>query len=111
MKRLFCLLLVVCLNCAPQPVSAQSDRSKLTAANYDRIRSGMTTEEVKTLLGTPFDILTDRPAIVLGDGKTENVATYIYQRRDILVTIGFRKGYVVNKWWSAESEVVETDER
>ena len=106
MKPLFCLLLVAVLNCAPPPVSAQSDRSKITPVNYDRIRSGMTIAEVKELLGTPFDILTQPQRAMLEDGQIEKIETWIYQRRDVLVTIGFRNGYVINKWWSAQSAAV-----
>ena len=106
MNRLFCLLLVASLNYAPHPLSAQSDRWTVVAANYDRIRSGMTIEQVRDLLGAPFDILTIPQPVVLEDGQSERIETWIYRRQEIVVTIGFRNGYVINKCWSTEPAVV-----
>ena len=110
MKRRICLVLLAYLNCASQPISAQSDRWSITAANYERVRIGMTIEEVKNLLGAPFDILTAPTAAVL-DEHREKLETWIYQHHEVLVTIGFRNGYVINKCWTSESPVVATENK
>ena len=110
MKRRICLVLLAYLNCASQPISAQSDRWSITAANYERVRSGMTIEEVRHLLGPPFDILTAPTAAVL-DEQREKLETWIYQHQEILVTIGFRNGYVINKCWTSKSPVVATENK
>ena len=70
----------------------------------------MTTDEVKNLLGAPFDILTAPTAAVL-DEQREKLETWIYRHQEVLVTIGFRDGYVINKCWTSESPVVATEHK
>ena len=70
----------------------------------------MTIDEVKNLLGVPFDILTQQQPAALENGQNEKIETWIYQRRGILVTIGFRNGFVINKWWNDKSAAVARED-
>lgn len=58
------LLIIGAVNQAPQRAANRATATKLTAANFQRIRIGMTSKEVTAILGDPNDINSE---IQIGD--------------------------------------------
>lgn len=69
--------------------------SSITKDNYDKIRNGMTKDEVQDILGKPNSMQSEME--VQGLGKLDS---WIYTHRGAMVMIGFTGGRVSDKSWT-----------
>ena len=72
-------------------VAALAACSKLTQDNLSKIHNGMTTDEVKALLGTPTDVHTSNVMGVISN------TTYTYHSDSFDVKITFLNDKVIDK--------------
>ena len=91
------------------PAAGASERWKITSENYDRIKNGMTTDEIIEIFGKPFNILAEPRTAGSEADQAEKTQIWIYRHHEVLVTIGFEQGRVINKCWAREHTELHAD--
>lgn len=74
--------------------------SKLTAANYDKVTTGMTRQAVENILGAGTDDTASGTSISsagIADSKAAAEKTYVWKEGGAVITIIFKDGKVVQK--------------
>jgi hypothetical protein len=92
-------LAVIALMLRPEP-------SRVTQANYERIKPGMSKAEVYAILGPPVDLMTDRTIDLLTINPDPTISTESWKTDAFIVVVHFRASDTV---WHKDSFVPWTN--
>jgi hypothetical protein len=91
------LLILLSLSIAAPTPHAWPFKSKVTRANYEKVRNGMTKVQVQQILGKPSEMKSERGLQDLGEFDS-----WVYWHRGAMVMIDFSNGYVSDKSWTQD---------